>query len=380
LARDIEVFRRIEEAKAPWRAIEAAAHASPFQRYAWIESHLRTISAANGAEPAIVLIRDAAGEPVVILPLEKTRRGGITVLSSIGGKHASFHLPLATPAGEALIAADPAALLRRAAAAAGGADLVVMTSQPALWRGRRNPLTVGGAVEAASRAYETLLPRDAEAFIGERLSGDTRKKLRKKRQALAKLGTVAATRPTKPDAIGRILDAFFAQKLRRFAAQGLANPFAEPETQAFLRQATLPQDREPAAIELYALSCGDRTTAVFGLATGFGRASGMFTSFDDDDPAVARCSPGDLLLQDMVRDLVARGFTEFDLGVGEARYKNAFCANEVVLVDSFMPLTLYGRLGAAVLETASRMKAAVKRDPRLMNAANRLRAVVRRKA
>jgi len=379
LARDIEVFRHIEGAKAPWRAIEAAAHASPFQRYAWIESHLRTISAANGAEPAIVLIRDAAGEPAVILPFEKTRRGGITILSSIGGKHASFHLPLATPAGEAVIAADPAALLRRSAAAAGGADLVVMTSQPALWRGRRNPLAVGGAVEAASRAYETLLPRDAEAFIAERLSGDARKKLRRKRQALAKLGSVAATFPTEPEAIERILDAFFAQKLRRFAAQGLPNPFAEPETQAFLRQATLPEDGEPAAIELYALTCGERIAAVFGLATGFGRASGMFASFDDD-PALTRCSPGDLLLQDMVRDLVARGFTEFDLGVGEARYKNAFCANEVVLVDSFMPLTLYGRLGAAVLETASRMKAAVKRDPRLMNAANRLRAVVRRKA
>jgi CelD/BcsL family acetyltransferase involved in cellulose biosynthesis len=105
----------------------------------------------------------------------------------------------------------------------------------------------------------------------------------------------------------------------------------------------------------------------------------MFTSFDDD-PAMARCSPGDLLLQDMVRDLVARGFACFDLGVGEARYKNSFCTTEVALADMFLPLTLYGRLAAAALQTASRMKAAVKRDPRLLNAANRLRSALRRSA
>jgi CelD/BcsL family acetyltransferase involved in cellulose biosynthesis len=103
----------------------------------------------------------------------------------------------------------------------------------------------------------------------------------------------------------------------------------------------------------------------------------MFTSFDDD-PAIARSSPGDLLLQDMVEDLIGRGFAHFDLGVGEARYKNSFCTTEVRLVNGFLPLTLHGRLAAAALQTASWVKTVVKRDQRLLQAANRLRAAARR--
>ena len=377
--REIEAFRSLEAIEPFWRELEGKAEASPFQRFAFMASYVRHLSSAGGAEPALVLVRGEDGEAAAILPLERIRRSGITLLRGIGGKHASFHLPLATEAGEKIIAADPAALLRKAAEAAGGADLVTLASQPLQWRGAANPLALPGSTEAASHAYETELPKDAKAFIEARLSSDTRKKLRKKRQALAKLGEVVAARAETPDGVERTLAAFFAQKERRFAAQGIANPFTDGPTQAFLRAACTHRGGEAPAIELQALSCGERIVAVFGLATGFSRASGMFTSFDDD-PAIARCSPGDLLLSDMVRDLISRGFRHFDLGVGEARYKSSFCASEIRLVDSLLPLTLYGRLAAAALQTASRMKAVVKRDPRLLQAANRLRAATRRLA
>ncbi|MFI4997048.1 MAG: GNAT family N-acetyltransferase [Hyphomicrobiales bacterium] len=375
--RHVEAFRSIESIEPHWRELEANAHASPFQRFAWMASHIRTLSAESGAEPALILIRDCGGRPAAILPLEKVRRSGITMLRSIGGKHASFHLPLASRAGEEIIAADPSCLLHKAAEAAGGADLIMLMNEPSLWEGVPNPLVLSGAVEAASPAYETHLPAEAKAFIEARTSPDTRKKLRKKRQALAKLGELSTTRPDTPEGVARTLEAFFAQKQRRFAALRIANPFADKATQAFLRAACAPCGSEPPAIELQTLSCGGRIVAVFGLATGFSRASGMFTSFDDD-PAIARCSPGDILLHDMVGELIARGFTRFDLGVGEARYKNSFCTAELSLVNVFVPLTLYGRLACAAMQTASRVKAAVKRDPRLLQAANRIYSTVRR--
>ncbi|MFI5011833.1 MAG: GNAT family N-acetyltransferase [Hyphomicrobiales bacterium] len=375
--RDIEVFHDLEQIELHWRQLETNGAASPFQRFAWMACHIRTISAASGAVPAIVLIRDAAGKPAAILPLEKMRRSGITMLRSIGGKHASFHLSLATAEGAAIIAADPLLTLRRAAEAAGGADLVMLSNQPLQWEGAPNPLARLCAVEAASQAYETELPKDGEAFIAQRVSAEARKKLRKKRQALAKIGVVAASRAVSPESVGAAFEAFLAQKQRRFTAQGIANPFADAATQGFLRTACRQSGAEPAAVELYALSCGERIVAVFGLATGFRRASGMFTSFDDD-PLIARCSPGDILLRELVRDLIARGFARFDLGIGEARYKNSFCTTKIPLTDAFVPLTLYGRLAAAAMQTASRVKAAVKRDPRLLNAAYQLRSAMRR--
>jgi CelD/BcsL family acetyltransferase involved in cellulose biosynthesis len=375
--RDVEAFSSLDEIEPHWLALEAEARASPFQRFAFAASYVRNLSPLSGAEPSFVLIRDDGGKATVILPLEKVRRSGITILRSLGGKHASFHLALASREGEVIIAADPVGMLRRAASAAGGADLVMLTNQPLQWEGRSNPLALHGAVEAASHAYGTALATDDKAFIEAHSSSDSRKKLRKKRQALTKLGKVVSERARDPSGIENTLAAFFAQKARRFASQGIANPFADAATQAFLRAACAPSGTELPAIELYALRCADNVVAVFGLAVGFSRASGMFTSFDDD-PAIARCSPGDILLNDMVSDLISRGLKYFDLGVGEARYKNSFCRDEVRLVDAYLPLTLYGRLASAAMQTASRVKAAVKRDRRLLNAANRLRSAARR--
>jgi len=372
---EFEAFASLDAIEPHWRALEKEGSASPFQRFDFVASYAVHLTAASGAVPAPVLMRHE-GRPVAILPLEKLRRSGITLMRGIGGKHASFHLPLATREGLAAIATDPAAVLRRAAEAAGGADVVMLASQPLEWDGVQNPLALPGSPDAASHAYETELPADAKAFIEARFSSDARKKLRKKRQALAKLGKVAMLRPSAPADIEATLQAFLAQKERRFAAQGIANPFADAATQAFLRAAAKPRPGEKPAIELMALTCGDRIVAVFGLAMGFSRASGMFTSFEDD-PAIARSSPGDLLLHDIIGELVARGFKRFDLGVGEARYKNAVCSQALRLVDSVLPLTLYGRLAAAVLMTASRVKAAVKRDQRLLQAANRLRSAAR---
>jgi CelD/BcsL family acetyltransferase involved in cellulose biosynthesis len=378
-----EAFGSLEAIEPFWRDLEARADASPFQRFAFTASYVPALSAPNGAEPAFILIHGSGGAAEAILPLEKVRRSGVTILRSIGGKHASYHLALASREGAKLLAADPAGALRQAAEAAGGTDLIMLTSQPLCWEGAPNPLALPGSAEAASHAYETALPgaaanptEDARSFIEAHLSSDTRKKLRKKRQALAKLGQVSFARPLEPNEIETTLQAFFAQKERRFAAQGIANPFAEPTVQAFLRAACLPRGGPP-AIELHTLRSGDKIVAVFGLAVGFSRASGMFTSFEDD-PAIARCSPGDLLLNDIVRDLIERGFRHFDLGVGEARYKNSFCTSEVRLVNSFLPLTLHGRLAAAALQTASWVKTVVKRDRRLLSAANTLRSAARR--
>ena len=98
--REIEAFRSLEAIEPFWRELEGKAEASPFQRFAFMASYVRHLSPASGAEPALVLVRGEDGEAAAILPLERIRRSGITLLRGIGGKHASFHLPLASEAGE----------------------------------------------------------------------------------------------------------------------------------------------------------------------------------------------------------------------------------------------------------------------------------------
>jgi CelD/BcsL family acetyltransferase involved in cellulose biosynthesis len=369
---EIEVLSSIEEAKPHWRALEQKAAGTPFQRFAWMASYAGAISAALGAKPAILLIRGADRQPAAIMPLETVRRGGLTLLRSMGGKHASFHVPLTTAEGAAIIAENPARLLRLAGERAGGAHLAVLTHQPFELDGAANPLASAGVFATSGHAYETTLACPAEAFFSRNVSADARKKLRKKRKALEKIGPICARRLVEPTDIETTLAAFLAQRERRFQARTVPNSFAGAPIQAFLRAATKPAEGQDPAIELHALRCGERIIAVFGLAIGFSRASAMFTSFDDDE-AIARLSPGSILLHEMVLGLIGRGFKRFDLGVGEARYKSALCDREIALANCATPLTTLGRAACPLLRESWRLESAIKRSSRLTRLANRAR-------
>jgi len=373
---EFEVFSSIDEAEPHWRVLERKAAGTPFQRFAWMASYARAISAALGAKPAILLLRGADRQPAAIMPLEIIRLGGLTLLRSMGGKHASFHVPLATAEGAAILADNSPHLLRLVSERTGGADLALLTHQPFEMDGAPNPLARASVFATTGHAYETALALPAEAFFSAKVSADARKKLRKKRKALEKIGPIDARRLVEPAEIETALTAFLSQRERRSWARTIPNPFADAPIHAFLRAATKPAEGQDAAIELHALRCGERIIAVFGLASGFSRASAMFTSFDDD-PAIARLSPGNILLHEMVRDLIGRGFKRFDLGVGEARYKSALCDREVALAHCGTPLTTLGRAALPLLRESWRLESAIKSSNRLTRFANRARLALR---
>jgi CelD/BcsL family acetyltransferase involved in cellulose biosynthesis len=82
------------------------------------------------------------------------------------------------------------------------------------------------------------------------------------------------------------------------------------------------------------------------------------------------------LLQALLRNLVSRGFTHFDLGVGEARYKNAVCDETIELCDVVVPVTLKGALAAPLLATFVAAKRKIKQNPSLMRFAVRAKALI----
>jgi CelD/BcsL family acetyltransferase involved in cellulose biosynthesis len=173
--------------------------------------------------------------------------------------------------------------------------------------------------------------------------------------------------------VDAILSAFFAQKRERFRGTGIPNPFEDGATQRFLRAACLAGlDEGRPAVELHALAIGERVLAAFGGAVDQTRCCGMFTSFDPD-PEVARSSPGELLMLDVIRHQCRQGRRVFDLGVGEARYKNSLCDEVEALVDAMLPVTARGHLYAAALAGCLRLKRTVKRTPWLWQLFTQLR-------
>ena len=358
-----------------WRELESEAPCSIYQTRAFVLPWVDTLGRKARMEPRFILARDRDRRPAALLCLGLVRRGPIRVATWLGGKDANFNMPLLRrPA--AWTEADLKRLLHEAARACGASapDVFDLPNQPARWTGGGNTVSLNPMSHLAndaspSFAHGTTLPASAETLFAEKLSKDARKKLRKKEAKLASFGPLAYRVATGLDERTRVLDTFLAQKVARFRARGIASDFDAPEMRAFIEAASAPNG---SGIELHALYAGERIVAVYGGAAHGDRWSGMFNSFDSDDE-IAKTSPADLLLMRIIAACCAAGLGQFDLGIGEARYKAALCDEAIPLFDSFVPVTLRGRAYALAARMWVSAKRRIKRNPRLLGTLNRLR-------
>ncbi len=366
----VETFSDLAGVEALWRGMESdpGALQTPYQRFDWVAAYLR---AEPGIDLCITVLRDAAGRPQVLVPLGVTREQGVRVARVIGARHANYHMPLFASREAAAMRPEDLAERLRLVGRARGIDVFALSHQPRFWEGAANPAHVR-AEPAPSDGYGLILGPDPESTVKRVFSADARKKLRSKEKKLVEaFGPVAYRVAATPGEAETFLAAFYAQKASRFAAMGVANPYADPAIRAFIAAGIA---GETPAIEVAALVAEDthRVFAVFAGAVDAMRYSGMMTSFDQD-PAVGRSSPGDILLHRLILDQTARGRRAFDLGVGEARYKANICDETIALGEVAIPVTLGGRLFAWKAVGLARLKRRIKRDPRLFGLVTRLR-------
>jgi CelD/BcsL family acetyltransferase involved in cellulose biosynthesis len=325
---------------------------------------------AFGAKLCAVVARDAAGRAVALLPLHLKRLGPLTVARFAGDSWANYHMGLFRP-GLRWSRDDLEALLSAAGAAA-GIGLYAFSNQPARWEGVANPLgpLFGGA--SPSSAFASSLAGGPAEWLDAHFSRATQKKLRKKARKLEALGPVRHTRAGSAAEAARFLDACFAHRAAQARERDEPDPFAGGEVSALLHGLVA-----CGALEMHALIAGERIAATFGALAQGGRLSGLVVSYD---PAaeIAAASPGEWLLIEVVRDCLARGFTTFDLGAGESRYKREICEVEEVLSDTAYGVGPLGRLVAPLWLAGRAAMGAVKRRPALMSRIRRLRRVLRR--
>lgn len=368
----IAIESDIAALEAQWRAFEASALATPYQAYGWIRPFVETVGATEKMAFRYALLRDSKGMLCALLPLVITRRSGVRFAELIGGKHANYHMGLYAPAFAACFdAALAQEMLRDIGAAIGGLDAIIFVNQPTSWQGVGNPPALLATGSSPSRAYKLALATDGEATLKRSMSSHARKKLRNKLSRFKEFGPSALTRARSPAEIERVLTAFLAQKTERFRDMGVADPFAEPAIRDFLQQAAVGGgDNGRPVIELYSLDLAGESVATYVGAAQGERFSGMATSFDMGSPTL-RTSPGELLLAELIKLKCSEGFTSFDLGVGEARYKTTFCDDHDDLVDSFLPLTAKGRVFVAAAQAKRALKRRIKASPTALRIAQR---------
>jgi CelD/BcsL family acetyltransferase involved in cellulose biosynthesis len=368
----VQVLPGFAAAEAAWRSIEGTAVFSGYHSFDWQSSFHRHLG--TGSTPCLAVIADPAGSVGAILPLgvERSALGGVA--SFIGGKHANFGMGLwqrdcaasmDAPALQAILA-DIARL------SPVPIDLFHLANQPETWDGLANPFLALAHQPSPSAGYHLALGADSEAVLGRVVSGNSRRKLRKKERNLAESGPVSFKVAATREEVTFLADQFLAFKAVRFQALGIANVFATPGMRDFIIEtAAAAIDTAAPALELSALMVGDEPVAVFGGTISRNRYSGTFHGITPGEQM--RESPGELLLHHLVRYCCERGLAVFDLGAGEAPYKTNLCDGQDALFDQFIPVTLRGRVAAGGLSMAAKAKRHVKQSPRLWALVTKLR-------
>ncbi len=367
----VEVFSDIAAAEAVWRSLERDAITTPYQRFDFLAPWQHHVGARLGVRPFLVAGFDRKGLPAFLWPLGLENKGPLRIVRFLGGKHANFNFALWRRDAAAIFsAADLHELLQRIGGQH-GVDLFALLRQPASWENVANPFALLAHQPSSDECTRLALHGTGAQIIDEQLSSAMRGRLRTKERKLQKL---AGYRYFTAEAaeVDRLLDAFFPLKSAHMAAQGIANAFAQPGVEAFVRDLCR---QHSSLIEMHALEGDNEVLAIFVAITDGRRFSLMFNTYTRGDHA--RQSPGLVLLVHVVGQCADRGLQMFDLGVGEAGYKSFFCKEPEPLFDSFLPLTAAGHLAAVSAGSGYRMKRWIKSSPvlwdRLQNLRRRLR-------
>ncbi len=377
----VEVHTDPRAAGAAWRELDAVAPASPYQSPEWLLPWIDTIGAASGVMPLIVVARGQDGSPLALLPFGLVRRSWFTVAVFLGARDSNFNMGLFRPGQNWSQVGLQDLLTRAAAASPRRVDAFVLINQPLGWDDAANPLAMLDHQPSPSFAYKGGLTSPADEFLRGRLSREGRKKLRQKLKKLQAIGPVSVRRAETPADIVDTLDAFVDQRRARSRARGLLTDDL-PVLREFLNRVTSPHPFSPIGsggmpVEFYALRCGERVVATFGGTRRGDRFSGMLMSFAAD-PDLAKTSPGELLLSEVLKLHCADGLAVFDLGIGEARYKAAYCPDVELLFDCVVPVTARGHLYATTELLRLSAKRAIKQSAWAWPLVQRLRKLLRR--
>jgi CelD/BcsL family acetyltransferase involved in cellulose biosynthesis len=373
----VDIVNDMREAEGVWRSLEQSGQFStPYQHFDFLAAWQRRVGERQGIRPFIVIAYDKERQPLLLLPLGVSREHGVRVAKFLGGKHATFNMAVwdkdfAAKATKADLDALIAGIHAHAQA-----DVLALTQQPRRWIDLPNPLALlPGQASANDCPLLTMAPGAPPA---SRVSNSFRRRLKGKERKLQALPGYGYRLATSDADIKRLLDWFFTIKPQRMAAQQLPNVFADPGIEDFIRDACMTTLAGGGhAIDIHALQCDEEVIAIFaGVADGQ-RFSMMFNTYTLSGNS--KYSPGLILMRDIIDYYAERGTVSLDLGIGSDDYKRLFCKDDEPIFDSFVALSIRGRVAAAALSSLMRAKRLVKHTPALMQIAQRVRGALQRK-
>ena len=374
----LSLFRRAEDARERWLALEQRVACSCSQSYRWTEAWQRNVADPKGIETAVVIGGIEGKGDVFVFPFEVVAAAGMRMLRWLGVAQTNYNFPPIDPsAGASFGAADISALLAAAADQIGGISGAILINQPFRWAGVDNPFARLPHQSSPSAGYAIALTRDFSKLLEERLGPRTRSSLRRKEKRIRDLGQLSFEFCGTTAASNRVLQTYFDQKAARFVEVGIGNIFADPDHRAFYRDMAAGGEAE-GRLEMGALKIGAQTAATLGAIRYQDRANMLLLSIGDGE--VTRWSPGVLLINEAIRRACSEGIGVYDFGVGGGSHKDMWCDGAIELFDSFVAFRAAGHIVTAPLAAKARLKRLIKSNPTLWSLAVSMRRLIKGRA
>ena len=368
----LRVTRDLEDLKDLWELMQTGAPCTSAQTYGWALAWTRHVLVPEGRDAAVAIGYGADGMPLFLLPFEIEVSFGLRVLKWLGQDHANYNMGLFLPvASQGLSAKDLSSILREAARQTGAAA-AVLDAQPMMWDGAANPFMRLGHQRSPNAGYAIALG-DFTALYERRFSKRSRGTLERKERRLRELGPLHYGWAESPEEKVALLETFFAQKARQFAAMGITNIF-DGHARAFYRELALLDEDNPARLRLGYVKLEDSILATFSGTVCQNRMGVILSSLAEGE--LQRQSPGALLMRHQIQEACDVGLAYFDLGVGKARHKDEWCNIVQDLFDSFIAFSPQGLLVTLPLSVTARLKRAVKSNPHLWSVAQKIRTLL----
>ena len=370
----IDICSDLQQAEAIWRSLELQ-FSTPFQRFDFLSPWLRQVGDRENLLPFIVIACDAERRPLLLLPLTLSHRRGIRTASFMGGKHATFNMPLWQRDFAASATATDLEVLVSGIREYAAADVLALAQQPQRWQGWSNPMMLLASQPSANDC--PLLTMAPDAAPAELIANSFRRRLEARNASYKSFQAIVTTLHRRIPRSRGCLTGSYPSNRSEWPNRNCRTCSLSQAMQEFIRAACMKKLGDGShAIDIHALETDDEVLAMFaGVADGR-RFSMMFNTYTMSDNS--RHSPGLILTRNIIDHYAGLGYRELDLGIGSDEYKRWFCKSTEPIFDSFIPLSPRGKAAAGAMSSFNRAKHLVKHNQALFQMAQRLRSALRR--
>lgn len=340
-----------------WLVIADRCAATPFQSLAFLKSWYSTFAQGLTRQAIIIDVRDASGQPALLLPLIWAQEEGLRVIRFADAGVSDNNAPLLGPAAPLTSTAMMQAW-QAVRAALPRHDVMCLEKIPNTIADQVNPLTLlPGLEKGPLNAHPLKLDEEWSQYLRRRS-----KKFRKEQDRVWRVFQrhegARFDMITNADEALRLFDDFEREQSDRLRGLGQSYFLDGAEYRAFYRK-LFTEGLGAGTVIFGVLRVGD--VFVGGLVGFTNRHSITFVRLSHAGGEWRNCSPGRLVIERVLIWAHQAGYRQIDFSIGDYDYKNDFDIDTVTLKE----LTVVGSWKGLAMTAKARLKGLARRSARL---------------